>query len=300
MCRGDYGPCRRGLRRQLRSFAFPPRPGPHAPYPSAKACLEVQVETNGRLPFCAPFPPLTRPSRSLFRQAVIQWRYQPATLHGSPSRSSSRSRPASNITSVGATAPGRITTHCTGLGVSRWRSFLLAGELDIVGRLNEHHGSHTPGGRRGVRARATTSCWRHVRGVEPSPGQHGSRSLVPILVSRKRAPRPRSALFLAPPCFGSKRAVLAGPSFQLSLVGARRRGPRFMGRARPAATHRSGLIPRNCRAVASCPGRQRALRLSGRPRATMGVARAAQQLIAADSSSVAALLPLRPTEPGTR
>ena len=188
---------------------------------------------------------------------------------------------------------GRLTPHCSGLIVSRWRSFLFAAELDIVGRLNEHHSSHTPSGPRGVRARATTSCWRHIRGVESSPGQHGSRSLVSILVSRKWAPRPRSALFMPPPSFGSRRAVLAGPFFQLSFVGARRRGPRFLGRARPAATHRSGLIPRNCRAVASCPGRQRALRLPGRPRATMGVARAAQQLIAADSSSVAALLPLR-------
>ena len=30
----------------------------------------------------------------------------------------------------------RLTPHCSGLGVSRWRSFLLAAELDIVRRVN--------------------------------------------------------------------------------------------------------------------------------------------------------------------
>ncbi len=33
----------------------------------------------------------------------------------------------------------RLTPHCSGLGVSRWRSFLLAAELDIVGRRNVLH-----------------------------------------------------------------------------------------------------------------------------------------------------------------
>ena len=62
----------------------PPRPGPHAPYPSAKACLEVQVETNGSVTFLRTVSTTNAAFADLFRQAVIQWRYQPATLHGEP------------------------------------------------------------------------------------------------------------------------------------------------------------------------------------------------------------------------
>ncbi len=112
--------------------------------------------------------------------------------------------------------------------------------------------------RRGRRGRSC-SCYYFIagatfRGVESSPGQHGSRSLVSILVSRKRAPASSQR-----PVHGSSPASVQDEqfwlvlSFQLSLVGARRPRASFHG-SRPSrpATHRSGLkSPRNCRAVAS-------------------------------------------------
>jgi hypothetical protein len=62
----------------------PPRPGPRAPYPSAKACLEVQVETDGSVTFLRTISTTNTAFAEVFRQVVVQWRYQPATLRGEP------------------------------------------------------------------------------------------------------------------------------------------------------------------------------------------------------------------------
>jgi Gram-negative bacterial TonB protein C-terminal len=83
-CAGVSRPLPEGATPPVEVTRVQPRPGPHAPYPSAKACLEVQVETDGSVTFLRTVSTTSTAFAEVFRQAVVQWRYQPATLHGEP------------------------------------------------------------------------------------------------------------------------------------------------------------------------------------------------------------------------
>ncbi len=83
-CAGVSRPLPEGATPPVETTRVRPNPGPHAPYPSAKACLEVQVETDGSVTFLRTLSTTNTAFADVFRQAVVQWRYQPATLHGEP------------------------------------------------------------------------------------------------------------------------------------------------------------------------------------------------------------------------
>jgi hypothetical protein len=59
-----------------------PDPGPRAPYPSATACLEIQVEADGSVTFVRTISTTNPAFANTFRQAVLLWRYKPAQLNG--------------------------------------------------------------------------------------------------------------------------------------------------------------------------------------------------------------------------
>ena len=83
-CVGASRPFPEGATPPVEVTRVPPRPGPHAPYPSAKACLEVQVEADGSVTFLRTISTTNSAFAEVFRLAVVQWRYKPATLHGEP------------------------------------------------------------------------------------------------------------------------------------------------------------------------------------------------------------------------
>jgi len=57
--------------------------------------------------------------------------------HGAPSRAATPRTLFPTCRLIEGLRPRRLTTRCSGLGVSRCRSFLLAAELDIVSGLND-------------------------------------------------------------------------------------------------------------------------------------------------------------------
>jgi len=84
VCEGAAIPLPEGVMPPVLISNVKPSPGPHAPYPSAKSCLEVQVEVDGSVTFVRTVSTTSAAFADIFRQAVVRWRYQPAELNGKP------------------------------------------------------------------------------------------------------------------------------------------------------------------------------------------------------------------------
>jgi hypothetical protein len=111
-----------------------------APLPSGRPILHrLRGSSHRPRSSCGTgWSPRSTPGPSQWRWSRVL-RRRPASL---PSRPLRRRRRRSNH--VLAHSPSSfqyiacLTPHCSGLGVSRWRSFLLAAELDIVRRRKTH------------------------------------------------------------------------------------------------------------------------------------------------------------------
>jgi hypothetical protein len=83
-CTGVTLPLAEGVTPPVLLKSVKPEPGPHAPYPSATSCLEVQVEADGSVTFIRTVSSTNAAFTDVFRQAVVRWRYKPAEFNGKP------------------------------------------------------------------------------------------------------------------------------------------------------------------------------------------------------------------------
>jgi hypothetical protein len=81
-CSGFAIPLPEGATPPVLVSTVKPEPGPHAPYPSATSCLEVQIEPDGSVTYIRTLSTTNAAFADVVRRAVIRWRYQPAALSG--------------------------------------------------------------------------------------------------------------------------------------------------------------------------------------------------------------------------